>query len=177
MAPELTYDLVSRTDEEARRILDNVVFLEIPSFNPDGAIMIHDYYMKYLGTEYEGGPLPWLYNKYIGHDNNRDALTMNMKDSQYVGKLMFVDWKPQAYVDHHHMGSVRRADLRAALRRAHPPAGGPAGLARDAVVRRPHRVQGGGGRAVGRVEHRASTPAGATSGSTGSRRSTTSPAC
>ena len=105
MAPELTYDLVSRTDEEARRILDNVVFLEIPSFNPDGAIMIHDYYMKYLGTEYEGGPLPWLYNKYIGHDNNRDALTMNMKDSQYVGKLMFVDWKPQAYVDHHHMGS------------------------------------------------------------------------
>ncbi|MBP1636649.1 MAG: hypothetical protein H6Q10_3223, partial [Acidobacteria bacterium] len=60
MAPELTYDLVSRTDEEARRILDNVVYLEIPSFNPDGAIMIHDYYVKYLGTEYEGGPLPWL---------------------------------------------------------------------------------------------------------------------
>jgi len=105
MAPELTYDLVSRTDAEAQRILDNVVYLEIPSFNPDGAIMIHDYYMKYVGTEYEGGSLPWLYNKYIGHDNNRDALTMNMKDSQYVGKLMFVDWKPQAYVDHHHMGS------------------------------------------------------------------------
>lgn len=105
MAPELTYDLISRTDAETQRILDNVVYLEIPSFNPDGAIMIHDYYVKYLGTEYEGGPLPWLYNKYIGHDNNRDALTMNMKDSQYVGKLMFVDWKPQAYVDHHHMGS------------------------------------------------------------------------
>ena len=105
MAPELTYDLVSRTDEETRRILDNVVYLEIPSFNPDGAIMIHDYYVKYLGTEYEGGPLPWLYNKYIGHDNNRDALTMNTKESQYVGRLMFVDWKPQAYVDHHHMGS------------------------------------------------------------------------
>ncbi|MDO8835732.1 MAG: M14 family metallopeptidase [Vicinamibacterales bacterium] len=104
MAPELSYDLVSRTDAEALRILDNVVFLEIPSFNPDGAIMIHDYYVKYLGTEYEGGGLPWLYHKYIGHDNNRDALTMNMKDSQYVGKLMFVDWKPQAYVDHHHMG-------------------------------------------------------------------------
>ena len=105
MAPELTYDLVSRTDAEAQRILDNVVFLEIPSFNPDGAIMIHDYYRKYVGTEYEGGDLPWLYNKYVGHDNNRDALTMNMKDSQYVGKLMFVDWKPQAYVDHHHMGT------------------------------------------------------------------------
>ena len=43
MAPELTYDLVSRTDAETQRILDNVVYLEIPSFNPDGAIMIHDY--------------------------------------------------------------------------------------------------------------------------------------
>jgi len=105
MAPELTYDLVSRTDPETQRILDNVIFLEVPSFNPDGAIMVHDYYMKYVGTEYEGGQLPWLYNKYIGHDNNRDALTMNMKESRYVGKLMFVDWKPQAYVDHHHMGS------------------------------------------------------------------------
>ncbi|HOQ62195.1 MAG TPA: M14 family zinc carboxypeptidase, partial [Vicinamibacterales bacterium] len=105
MAPELTYDLVSRTDEETRRILDNVIYLEIPSFNPDGAIMIHDYYAKYLGTEYEGGPLPWLYHKYIGHDNNRDALTMNMKESRYVGRLMFVDWKPQAYVDHHQMGA------------------------------------------------------------------------
>jgi hypothetical protein len=27
---------------------------------------------------------------------------MNMKESRYVGKLMFVDWKPQAYVDHLH---------------------------------------------------------------------------
>jgi len=105
MAPELTYDLVSRTDADTQRILENVIYLEIPSFNPDGAIMIHDFYMKYVGTEYEAASLPWLYHKYIGHDNNRDALTMNMKDSQYVGKLMFVDWKPQAYVDHHHMGS------------------------------------------------------------------------
>lgn len=104
MAPELTYDLVSRTDADTMRILDNVIFLEIPSFNPDGGIMVHDFYMKYVGTPYEGGQLPWLYNKYIGHDNNRDALLMSMKESQYVGKLMFVDWKPQAYVDHHHMG-------------------------------------------------------------------------
>jgi len=105
MAPELTYDLASRTDAETQRILDNVIYLEIPSFNPDGAILVHDYYMKYVGTEYEGGQLPWLYNKYIGHDNNRDAMLMSMKESQYVGRLMFVDWKPQAYVDHHHMGS------------------------------------------------------------------------
>jgi hypothetical protein len=105
MAPELAYDLLSRTDPETQRILDNVVFLLIPSFNPDGEIMVTDFYNKYLGTEYEGAGLPWLYNKYIGHDNNRDALMMNMKESQYAGKVLFTDWKPAAYFDFHHMGS------------------------------------------------------------------------
>ncbi len=67
--------------------------------------MVTDWYNKYLGTEYEASGLPWLYNKYIGHDNNRDAMTMNMKESQYVGRLLFTEWKPQAYFDFHHMGS------------------------------------------------------------------------
>jgi hypothetical protein len=105
MAPELAYDLVARQDEEARRILDNVIFLMIPSFNPDGEIMVADWYRKTLGTEYEGSNLPWLYHKYVGHDNNRDAFQTNMVESQYMARILFTDWIPQAYVDHHHMGS------------------------------------------------------------------------
>ncbi|HWR52670.1 MAG TPA: M14 family metallopeptidase [Bryobacteraceae bacterium] len=105
MAPELAFDLVTRRDEETTRILDNVVFLLVPSFNPDGAIMVADYYKKMLGTDWEGGSLPWLYQKYTGHDNNRDAFQTNMVESQYMAKIMFRDWMPQAYVDHHHMGS------------------------------------------------------------------------
>lgn len=105
MSPELAYDLLTRTDAEAQRILDSVVFLLIPCFNPDGEIMVTDFYNKYLGTQYEGAAPPWLYNKYVGHDNNRDALSMNMKESQYAGKVLFTEWKPQAYYDFHHMGS------------------------------------------------------------------------
>ena len=105
MAPELVYDLVTRADGETQRILDNVVFLLVPSFNPDGQIMVTDWYNKYLGTEYEGSAPPWLYHKYIGHDNNRDAMLMSMKESQYVGRILFTEWKPQAYFDFHHMGS------------------------------------------------------------------------
>ena len=104
MAPELAYDLLSRTDEETRRILDNVVFLMVPSFNPDGNIMVADWYQKTLGTEYEGSDLPGLYHKYVGHDNNRDAFQTNMVEAQYMAKILFRDWVPQAYVDHHHMG-------------------------------------------------------------------------
>src|SRR5574340_1664622 len=104
MAPELAYDLITRTDEETRRILENVILLMVPSFNPDGAIMVADWYQKMLGTEYEGAGLPWLYHKYAGHDNNRDAFQTNLVESRYMAKIMFRDWPPQAYVDHHHMG-------------------------------------------------------------------------
>lgn len=105
MAPELTYDLLSRTDEETERILNNSIFLLIPCFNPDGQIMVTDWYNKTLGTEYEGTGLPWLYHKYVGHDNNRDADFLNMIESKYAAKILYRDWKPQAYIDHHHMGS------------------------------------------------------------------------
>ncbi len=105
MAPELTFDLLTRTDGETRRILDNVLFFLIPSFNPDGQIMVTDWYRKTAGTEYEGTNLPWLYHKYAGHDNNRDGDYINLKESEYATRIMYRDWPPQAYIDHHHMGS------------------------------------------------------------------------
>ena len=105
MAPEFVYDLLSRDDEETRRILDNVISIVIPCFNPDGQIMVADWYHKYVGTPYEGGNPPWLYQKYVGHDNNRDAFQTNQVESKYAAKILFREWIPQAYVDHHQMGA------------------------------------------------------------------------
>jgi hypothetical protein len=104
MAVELVYDLLSRNDAEARSILDNVIAIMIPSFNPDGEAMVTEWYRRTLGTDAEGSGPPWLYQKYAGHDNNRDAFAQNLPDSRYIAKLLFRDWIPQAYVDHHHMG-------------------------------------------------------------------------
>ncbi|HWI20015.1 MAG TPA: M14 metallopeptidase family protein [Vicinamibacterales bacterium] len=104
-AAEFVYDSVTRTDEEVNRMLDNVISIVAPSINPDGTQMIADWYMKYVGTEHEASGLPWLYQKYSGHDNNRDGFALNLPESQHLGKLMYVDWLPQAYVDHHQMGS------------------------------------------------------------------------
>lgn len=105
MAPELTYDLLTRNDEETKRILDNVIYLAVPCFNPDGQQMVTDWYNEWLGTEYEGASMPWLYHKYAGHDNNRDAFMQNLIESYYMGQLLFKQWRPQAFQDHHHMGS------------------------------------------------------------------------
>ena len=105
MASELTYDLITRTDAETQRILDNVIFLMFPCLNPDGLIMTTDWYNKYFDTEYEGCNLPWLYHKYAGHDNNRDAFMLNLVESQYVARILFQEWHPQVFQDHHEMGS------------------------------------------------------------------------
>jgi hypothetical protein len=104
-APEFIYELASKRDADTERVLDNVISIMIPCFNPDGQIMVSDFYKKYVGTEYEGANLPWLYHKYVGHDNNRDAFQTNMIESQYAAKVLFRDWIPQAYIDHHQMGA------------------------------------------------------------------------
>lgn len=106
MAPELAYDLLACDSEDNKLILENVIFLMVPCFNPDGQIMVTDWYNKWLGTEYEGGNTPFLYHKYAGHDNNRDAFALNLPESRYLSQLVFTDWHPQAYQDHHHMGST-----------------------------------------------------------------------
>ena len=105
MAAELMYDLVTRTDEEVMRILDNTIGIMIPCFNPDGEVMVVDWYNETVGTEYEGVGPPRLYHKYIGHDNNRDAFMTNTVESQYGAEIIFREWVPQAYVDHHQMGA------------------------------------------------------------------------
>ncbi len=103
MAPELAYELATRPEyAEVRR---NVVLLLFPCFNPDGQIMVTDWYNKYLNTEYEGTNPPWLYHRYTGHDNNRDAINLSMVESQMVARVIFREWYPQVYIDYHHMGS------------------------------------------------------------------------
>ncbi len=105
MAPELAYDLIAVDSQANRDILENVIFLMVPSFNPDGQIMVTDWYNKYVGTEYEGTGLPWLYHTYAGHDNNRDAFALNLVESQYLAKIVFQEWHPHSFQDHHQMGS------------------------------------------------------------------------
>ena len=102
---ELAYDMVTRTDDEMVRIMDNTIGIMIPCFNPDGEIMVVDWYNEWVGTEYEGVGPPSLYHHYIGHDNNRDAFMQNTVESQYGAQIIFRDWIPQAYVDHHQMGA------------------------------------------------------------------------
>ena len=107
MAPQLAYDLVTGEDEATKNILENVIFLMVPCFNPDGQVMVTDWYEEHLGTDYEGCDLPWLYHSYCGHDNNRDAIMLNLVESRYMARIMFQDWHPHVFQDHHEMGEYQ----------------------------------------------------------------------
>ena len=105
LSSELAYEVATSEDPDIVKVREDVVFLLVPSSNPDGNIKVVDWYNEQLGTEYEGGPLPYLYHKYVGHDNNRDAFHITQPESEYLTQFLFREWYPQAQVDHHHMGS------------------------------------------------------------------------
>src|SRR5205085_1535407 len=105
MAMEWAYALATANDEETKRRLNNVVLLLVPSLNPDGETMVTDYYRKFVGTKYEGGPLPWLYHHYIGHDNNRDWFMLTQIETKNLNRAVYKEWFPQVWVDEHQMGT------------------------------------------------------------------------
>ncbi len=106
MVPELVYRLATEDSPFVRNILDNVIFILVPSQNPDGQIIVTDWYNKNLGTPWENSPLPELYHKYTGHDNNRDAFMNTQLESKLLNKLVYKDWFPVVTLDEHQMGNA-----------------------------------------------------------------------
>ncbi|MDQ6758937.1 MAG: peptidase M14, partial [Acidobacteriota bacterium] len=104
MVLELVHRLATEDSAFVRNILDNVILVLVPSFNPDGQIMISDWYNQHVGTPWEVSPFPELYHKYTGHDDNRDAYMNTQIESKLFNKLAFKDWFPVVYLDEHQMG-------------------------------------------------------------------------
>lgn len=104
MTLELVHNLATSRDPRVLKILDNVIFLLVPSLNPDGQDMVVKWYNRYLGTEYEAGAMPWLYHHYVGHDNNRDMYMLTQQESRLISQVLYRDWFPSIWLDEHQMG-------------------------------------------------------------------------
>ncbi len=106
MSMELVHDLISsKAPSHIIKSLEDVIFIIMPSINPDGLTMVVDWYNKYLNTEYEGSSLPYLYHVYSGHDNNRDWFMFNLPETKSVVNTAYHKWFPQIWLDEHQMGS------------------------------------------------------------------------
>ena len=103
---ETVYQLVSGDDAETRRILDDVVVLAVHA-NPDGHDLVANWYLR------ERDPLkrsldylPRLYQKYAGHDNNRDAYMSALAETANMNRVLYREWFPQVMYNHHQTGPV-----------------------------------------------------------------------
>ena len=96
----LAYELVASEDPRIAAIRDNVISFLWPSLNPDGQTMIAEWYLGNVGTPYEVAAMPWLYQKYIGHDNNRDGYMLNQVESRVLARV-WQEWDPQVIHVHH----------------------------------------------------------------------------
>ncbi len=101
---ETIYQLVSRDDAETKRILDDVIVLAVHA-NPDGMELVSDWYMREPDSlKRNSGDIPRLYQKYIGHDNNRDFYMSTQPETENMNRQLFHEWHPQIMYNHHQTG-------------------------------------------------------------------------
>ena len=100
-APLMAHLAVTDDSPDMRFIRDNVIFLLVPNMNPDGTTLVADWYMRHVGTRYERTSPPELYQKYAGHDNNRDWFMFNLAESRNIARQLYVEWFPQIIYNQH----------------------------------------------------------------------------
>jgi hypothetical protein len=93
------------TDQRYQRMLEHMVVLITPAANPDGLDTVVAWYRRHRGTPFEGGPLPWLYHPYAGHDNNRDWFMLTQMETRTLTRVLYHEWFPQIVWDVHQMGN------------------------------------------------------------------------
>jgi hypothetical protein len=101
---ELQYQMVSRDDPETMRLLNDDILITC-LVNPDGMELVSDWYMR------ESDPLkrttagvPVLYNKYAGHDDNRDFYMVNLAETEVINRILYREFYPVIMYNHHQTG-------------------------------------------------------------------------
>jgi hypothetical protein len=101
---ETAYQFVSKSDPETMRILNDVVILFVHA-NPDGMDLVSDWYMRLPDpTNRSTSGVPRLYEKYAGHDNNRDAYMNALPETENISRVQYLEWFPQIVYNHHQTG-------------------------------------------------------------------------
>src|SRR3990172_7443660 len=99
------YQLTSQTDAETMRFLNDAVVL-VTNINPDGMELVSNWYMREPDPKKREMRIPRLYNKYVGHDNNRDFFMANLAETRAINRQLWGQWMPQIVHNAHQSGPV-----------------------------------------------------------------------
>ena len=98
---ETVYQLVTRNDPETLRLLRDVIVLAVHA-NPDGHELVAGWYMREKDPMRRSlSGVPRLYQKYAGHDNNRDFYMATQPETINMNRILFEQWMPQIVYNHH----------------------------------------------------------------------------
>jgi len=106
ISPEIAHAIATSESDEMKRIRDNVILVMVPVMNPDGLDIVSHWYRDQLGTPYEGTTPPVLYQKYAGHDNNRDWYMQNLAETRVITRQLYHEWYPQILYNQHQSGQT-----------------------------------------------------------------------
>ncbi len=110
-ALDVMYQLIARTDDEIKLLLQNLVIVIDPLLNPDG----HERYVNFQINRAGSKPVedraaaehsedwPSGRSNHYFFDLNRDWAWLTQKETQHRIKV-YQEWKPQVHVDFHEMG-------------------------------------------------------------------------
>lgn len=104
MGMQLAWLLATSDEAPWSTMREEAVVVLLPSLNPDGVDHVYEWYEKNLGKPYEDASLPELYQKYAGHDNNRDFFALTQVEARMLSRLMYQEWYPQILWDVHQQG-------------------------------------------------------------------------
>ncbi len=97
----LAHKVATEETAEMREIRDNVILVLLPCVNPDGLELVADWYRKTVHTPYQDSPMPWLFNKYMGYENNREFFMQSQPETQIISQLLYFEWLPQVMYNQH----------------------------------------------------------------------------
>lgn len=100
---QFAYELLSMDKEEFDSYFDKTILILWPTLNPDGQNIVVNWYEEIKGTDHATAPLKEVYQKYVGHDNNRDGYMLNMQESRVLAHT-WRDWEPEILHVHHMQG-------------------------------------------------------------------------
>ncbi|MBB6228712.1 hypothetical protein FHS79_002903 [Polymorphobacter multimanifer] len=101
---QVLHRMLTQTDPETMRMLEDCIIL-FGHDNPDGMELVSNWYMRHADPKKrEFSTLPRLYQKYVGHDNNRDSYMAQMPETENVNRVLFRQWYPQIVYNQHQTG-------------------------------------------------------------------------